>query len=159
MSGQLVAYNLSANTSAQEHALGERVNTEIGDRYIYLKAAGTADVANTLYHYDPDTFTIVAALTSTIAAAGECHPLVVAETAHTASYFGWYFCGPGSTSMIGHGAVAAQSNVRTSATAGAIDDASAGTLLPGVKLYDAIASATDTGVVHASHEMYVSEDA
>ena len=155
MSGQLVGVAKTQATETQLYPLGTLHVDEAGNHYRYLKNLATANTTAYLYYYDPDTFTLVAGITSTVAASGEVHPLCVSMSAVTASYFGWYFVGPGRATITSSGTMVAESVCRTSAGAGLIDDASAGVVIAGLITYDGFASAV-TGICKASTELYVS---
>ena len=149
--------------TTQRFDLGEETTLPSGSKYRYFKNYTTgALTAYYTYVYDPDTWTIVGGLTTTVAASGEVHPLCVPQIAITqgttaTSYYFWAFVGPGEATFVCSDAVAAEAKIYTTATAGTIGDNSSSTvLIPGLISYDAIASATDSGTCHARTELYVS---
>lgn len=164
MTLQKVAAKVSAVSGAnkQAHDLGELHIDEVGNHYRYFKNYTTgALTAYLLYAYDPDTWTIVGGVNTTLAAAGEVHPLCVPQIAVTQgttanAYYFWAFVGPGRATFTSVAGITAEAKIYTSATAGKIDDDSSGEILiPGLISYDAFASAV-TGICKASCELYVS---
>lgn len=162
MSGQLVGPLLSEDSTIQQFDLGALHVTPEGAHYRYFKNYTTGALSAYLaYAYDPDTWIVSAALTTTVAASGEAHKLVVPQIAvaqgtSSTSYYFWGFVGPGEATFTSVAAITAQAKIFTSGTAGKIDDDASGEILiPGLVAYDAFASAV-TGVCHASTELYVS---
>lgn len=155
MTKQSVAVNLSANDEIPRNTLGQLHVTPDGSHFRYMKCDATGASANLLYTFDVDTWTLDAALTTTVAAAGESHSLCVTHVALTANYYGWVFVGPGREIFTSAGAITAQKALYTSATAGKIDDTYTGHIrIPGLTAYDAFASAV-TGYCYASCGLYV----
>jgi len=154
MAGQVVGAAVTQESATQLFTLGTRHNDEAGNRYIYLKNAASACTANYIYYYDPDTYTIISGGIETAADDGAAIPIVVAPLATTASYYGWFFCGPGRHQFTSEGVVAAVSGVRVSGTAGQISTDSADPLIHGVMCNDGIAASTTAGYCTASNEMY-----
>jgi len=162
MTKQHTAVNLQSQDTVQQFRLGALHIDELGNHYRYFKNYTTgALTAYLLYTYDPDTWTISDALTTTVAASGEVHPLccpqvAVSQGTSSASYWAWMFVGPGRATFTSAAAITAQAKIFTTATAGKVDDNSSSTvLIPGLITYDAFASAV-TGICKASNELYVS---
>ena len=133
-----------------------------GAKYRYLKNYTTgALTAYLAYTYDPDTWTVSAALTTTVAASGEAHKICVPQVAVTqgtssTSYYFWAFVGPGEATFTSAAAIGAQAKLFTTATAGKIDDNSSSTvLIPGLVTYDAFASYTCSMQIKTLETCYV----
>lgn len=153
MTKQLFNVDLALEHSTPQFALGELYIDRLGNHYRYMLASG-AKTAYLCYVFDHDVWTVSSALTTTVAAAGEVHPVCCPQLAITDAYYAWVFVGPGRATFTSASAIVAESKISTSATAGKLDDASAGRLVPGLVAYDAFASAV-TGTCLATIPLYV----
>ena len=154
MSNQIQSVDLTASSTTPLFVLGQKYIDQTGNEYKYLKA-NTAVSANLLYTYDEGSL-VQSGLTTTVAASGKVYPLCASGIAVASGSYGWFFTGPGVFTLTTDGATAAAAKIYTTATAGKVDDVSAGTvLIPGLSAPTAIGSAT-TGTFVAAVGMYVS---
>lgn len=111
--------DLTANTAAATHRLGEIVEAADGQEYMYVQDSGAA--ITQYFAVAIDEAFAATELTTTLAQEG--HYIGIAQVALTADYYGWIAMKGSDLTCKMNAAVAVDTQLYTTATAGELDDA------------------------------------
>lgn len=142
----MIGYNLAATTTSATHAVGERFRDEsTGKEYIYVKGSAAISQYNAVWV--KSTYS-AAPLSDTLAKSGGI--FAVAPIAFAANDYGWVQT-EGKCTVSVLSACAANKQLFTSATAGALDDATNSTSqlqVQGIVLTSAESASAAPAVLH-----------